>query len=170
MPALGPKSNFVLLVVGRGTEGRGEFFEGFFYGTIGSANFLVHADVCQWPKWAAFDRPHVGPDIKSAQYVVAWGCFHSQSLQPSGPSLEHIPLQKGQRRPKGGLDRPKGPQRRSSLLPQTHKLDDKGNVVWQKTIPFRESAKKDPDGKGNYHAWVVKFDKNGKVEWENLLK
>ena len=89
MPALGPKSNFVLLVVGRGTEGRGEFFERFLYGTIGSTNFLGHADVCQWPKWAgqifAFDRPHVGPDIKSAQYVVAWGASIAEAFNPAVP-------------------------------------------------------------------------------------
>ncbi len=89
MPALGPKSNFVLVVGGRVTEGRGEFLERFLYGTVGSNNFLGHADVCQWPKWAgqifAFDRPHVGPDIKSAHYVVAWGAQIAESFNPAVP-------------------------------------------------------------------------------------
>ncbi|MFN4319585.1 MAG: molybdopterin-dependent oxidoreductase [Aquificaceae bacterium] len=99
MPALGPKSNFVLLVVGRGTEGRVEFLERLLYGTIGTANFMGHADVCQWPKWAgqifAFDRPHVGPDLKSAQYVVAWGANIAESFNPAVPTWTILHYRRG---------------------------------------------------------------------------
>ncbi|MFN3598547.1 MAG: molybdopterin dinucleotide binding domain-containing protein [Aquificaceae bacterium] len=90
MPALGPKSNFVLTFVGRGTEGRGDFIDRLTKATIGSPNKLGHADVCQWPKWAAqifaYDRPHVGPDLKSAQYVVAWGAQIAESFNPAVPT------------------------------------------------------------------------------------
>lgn len=103
MPALGPKSNFVLVLGGRITEGRGDFIERFLYGTIGSNNFLGHADVCQWPKWAgqifAFDRPHVGVDLKSAQYVVAWGAQIAESFNPAIPTWTIL----HERRGKGDL-------------------------------------------------------------------
>ncbi|MEN3028955.1 MAG: molybdopterin-dependent oxidoreductase [Aquificaceae bacterium] len=99
MPALGPKSNLLMLMVGRNFEGRGEFLERFVYGTIGSANILGHADVCQWPKWAgqifAYDRPHVGPDLKSAQYVVAWGANIAEAFNPAVPTWTILHYRRG---------------------------------------------------------------------------
>ncbi|MFN3976756.1 MAG: molybdopterin dinucleotide binding domain-containing protein [Aquificaceae bacterium] len=99
MPALGPKSNFAVAIGGRVTEGRGEFVERLLYATIGSNNFLGHADVCQWPKWAgqifAFDRPHVGPDLKSAQYVVAWGAQIAESFNPAIPTWTILHYRRG---------------------------------------------------------------------------
>lgn len=99
MPGLGPKSNLFSFMAGRGTEGRGELLKRFAYETIGSPNVIGHADVCQWPKWAgqicAYDEPHVGPDLKSTEYVISWGAQIAESFNPAVPTWGLMHERKG---------------------------------------------------------------------------
>jgi tetrathionate reductase subunit A len=99
MPALGPKSNFAITIGGRVTEGRREFLEKFLYKTIGSSNLMGHADTCQLAKWMgqifAFSKDNVGPDLKSTQYVVAWGAQISESFNPAVPSWSILHKRRG---------------------------------------------------------------------------